>query len=325
MKRRILGKSGLDISEIGLGCWQFGGDFGPIEDERALATLASAREAGVNFFDTADVYGAGRSERLVGRSNAGLPDVVIATKVGRTPDLYPSAYGHDGVRAHLLASIERLGVQTLDLVQLHCVPRDVLEDGEIFETMNRLQAEGLCRAWGASVETIDEARLCLGEPGLASLQIIFNIFRQDAAWSLFEDAKAADVGIIVRLPLASGLLSGRYKGDERFAETDHRQYNRKGEAFSVGETFSGIPFEIGAQLARELSEHLPEGWNHADLALRWILDHDAVTTVIPGASRPEQARANARASTLPSLSDETHEALKTFYLSRVRDHIACPI
>jgi len=326
MHNRILGKSGLSVSEIGLGCWQFGGDFGAIEDERALATLKAASEAGVTFFDTADVYGGGRSETLVGRYAAETGTrPIVATKVGRSAELYPDGYRYEAIRDHLRASAERLGVDRLDLIQLHCVPTAVLRDGAAFDTMNRLQSEGLCRHWGASVETIEEAEICLAQENLASLQMIFNVFRQDAAWSLFAKAEAADVGIIVRLPLASGLLTGKFTAETTFEPTDHRNYNRDGQAFSVGETFSGIVFSTGVALADGLRPFVPEGWSLADFSLRWILDHPAVSTVIAGCSRPAQVEANARASALPPLPDDVHAALRDYYLEKVRPAVRCPI
>ena len=322
MKNRMLGKSGLSVSEIGMGCWQLGGDFGPMDDDRATATLAAARAAGITFFDTADVYGGGRSEERIGRFIDGRHDgVVVGTKVGRTADLYPDNYRLEDVRRHLRESAKRLGKARLDLVQLHCVPPRELETGEIFETMEKLRAEGLCRAWGASVETIDEAMLCLDHPGLTSLQIIFSLFRQDPKSLLFSAAERANVGIIVRLPLASGLLGGKLKHGDSFPESDHRHYNRDGAAFSVGETFSGLEFDKGVALADRLKTTVPEGMSLADMALRWILDHSAVTTVIAGCSKPEQASRNARVSELPPLSPALHEMLARFYDEQVRDLI----
>lgn len=326
MKIRVLGKSGLKVSEIGLGCWQFGGDFGPIDQERAMGTLDAATNAGVTFFDTADVYGAGVSESFVGKHIASdIGDVVVATKVGRTDTLYPDNYDYDGIRAHLLASAERLGVKSLDLIQLHCVPPAELERGEVFNVLNRLQDEGVCKSWGASVETIAEAKICLKQENLASLQIIFNLFRQDAAWELLPLAEAANVGIIVRLPLASGMLSGKFGANTKFAETDHRNYNKDGAAFSVGETFSGIEFSKGLVLVEALQEFVPEGMSLVDLSLRWLLDFPAVSSVIAGCSKPEQVIDNARVSDLPPLGAEAHKALREFYETCVREHIRCPI
>ncbi|WMT87367.1 aldo/keto reductase [Pelagibacterium sp. 26DY04] len=321
MKMRRLGKTGLWVSEIGLGCWQLGGDFGPIEDTEASTILANAARLGVNFWDTADVYGNGLSEHRIGTFYGKPEDLVVATKVGRSSALYPDKYTKGGIKDSLEESARRLLVDTIDLAQLHCVPRDVLEAGEIFSWMDELQAEGLVKNWGASVETIEEAEICLEQDGLSTLQIIFNLFRQDAADGLLEKAKQRDVGIIVRLPLASGLLSGKYTRETEFSPTDHRSYNRDGQAFSVGETFGGIPFETGVDLADQLRGFVPEGQRMSLFALRWILDHDAVSTIITGVSNPEQIGVNAEASDLPELSSEVHAQLTEFYRGKVRPHI----
>lgn len=326
MKNRLLGKSGLEVSEIGLGCWQFGGDFGAMDDARALATLSAATAAGVNFFDTADVYGGGHSETLIGQyGEDSSAHPTVATKVGRSADLFPGNYTYEDVRRHLLESAQRLRTDSLDLIQLHCVPLEVLRDGAIFDVMNQLASEGLCRHWGASVETLEEARICLDQENLTSLQIIFNVFRQDAVWELFELARAANVGIMARLPLASGLLTGKFTADTVFEPSDHRNYNRDGAAFSVGETFSGIPLATGVDLAAGLKQFVPEGWSLADFSLRWILDHPAVSSVIAGCSRPAQVEANARVADLPPLSEDAHATLKDFYLQQVRPAIRCPV
>lgn len=321
MRLRRLGKTGFQVSEIGLGTWQLGGDFGPVEDHDASTILANASRLGVNFWDTADVYGNGLSEHRIGTFYGKPEDVVVATKVGRSSALYPDKYTKGGIRESLEDSARRLCIETIDLAQLHCVPRDVLEDGQIFGWMDELQSEGLIRNWGASVETIAEAEICLAQPGLSTLQIIFNIFRQDAADSLLDRARDADVGIIVRLPLASGLLSGKYTADTEFSPSDHRNYNRNGDAFSVGETFGGIPFETGVELADSLRGYVPESTRMSLFALRWILDHEAVSTIIAGVSRPDQIAVNAEASDMPNLPPETHEALTTYYAEKVRPHI----
>ena len=253
MKTRRLGKTGFEVSEIGLGTWQLGGDFGPVEDNDASAILSNAARLGVNFWDTADVYGNGLSEHRIGTFYGKPNGLVVATKVGRSSHLYPDKYTKGGLRESLEDSARRLCVDQIDLAQLHCVPKDVLANGEIFEWLEEIKAEGLIKHWGASVETIAEARICLGHPGLATLQIIFNIFRQDAAKGLLDEAGEKDVGVIVRLPLASGLLSGKYSRDTEFSPSDHRSYNRDGQAFSVGETFGGIPFETGVELAEQLA------------------------------------------------------------------------
>jgi aryl-alcohol dehydrogenase-like predicted oxidoreductase len=321
MKMRRLGKTGLWVSEIGLGCWQLGGDFGPMEDTEASTILANASRLGVNFWDTADVYGNGLSEHRIGTFYGKPEDLVVATKVGRSASLYPDKYTKGGIKDSLEESARRLLVETIDLAQLHCVPREVLEAGEIFTWMNEIQAEGLISNWGASVETIAEAEICLEQEGLSTLQIIFNIFRQDAADGLLEKARDKDVGIIVRLPLASGLLSGKYSAQTEVSPSDHRSYNREGQAFSVGETFGGIPFEKGVELAGQLRGFVPEGQRMSLFALRWILDHDAVSTVITGVSRPEQIGVNAEASDMAELSPQVHAQLSEFYRDTVRRHI----
>lgn len=323
MKTRQLGNTGQRVSEIGLGCWQLGGsDWGALDDQNALEILNAAADEGVNFFDTADVYGGGRSETLVGRflsERAG--EFFVATKLGRMPDLYPDQYTEDGVRAATEASLRRLGVETLDLTQLHCVPPEVMKRGEIFEWLRALRDEGKIRAFGASVETVEEADLCLGVEDLCSVQVIFNLFRQQVADAFFDRASKSGIGVIVRLPLASGLLAGKMSANQKFPDNDHRNYNRDGDAFNVGETFAGLPFDKGVALADELKSILPEGMTLADMSQRWILDHEAVSTVITGASKSAQASANAAVSELPPLSAGLHDELEEFFKARVIDHI----
>jgi aryl-alcohol dehydrogenase-like predicted oxidoreductase len=320
MKQRRLGKTGYQVSEIGLGCWQLGGGFGPVGDETANAILDAADAAGVNFWDTADVYGGGLSESRIG-AHAKNAQVRVATKLGRGGGMFPNNYSFEGVRASLEGSARRLGVATLDLAQLHCVPTAVLREGSIFGWMDRLQAEGLVRHWGASVETIEEGLLCLEQPGLATLQIIFNVLRQDAAEQLLPKAAERDVGIIVRLPLASGLLSGKFSRDTQFEATDHRNFNRDGEAFSVGETFSGIPYERGLELVQELKGLAPESMPLSQFALRWILDHPQVSTIIAGVSKPEQLADNVAASEQRSLFPALNTRLKEWYEKDVKPAI----
>ncbi len=320
MKTRRLGKTGYEISEIGLGCWQLGGDFGPLGEETAKGILDAALGAGITFWDTADVYGGGLSESRIGAHGKGA-DVVVATKLGRSGALYPNQYSRDGLRQSILGSAQRLGVSTLDLVQLHCVPGEVLRDGAIFGWMDELRAEGLIRHWGASVETIEEGLLCLDQPGCATLQIIFNLLRQDAADELLPNAADKDVGIIVRLPLASGLLSGKFSKDSVFEPSDHRNYNRDGAAFSVGETFSGIEFERGVELVQELKGLAPEGMPMSRFALRWILDHPQVSTVIAGVSKPEQIADNVAASEARSLFPALRTQLGEWYRTEVKPEI----
>jgi aryl-alcohol dehydrogenase-like predicted oxidoreductase len=326
MKTRLLGKSGMVVSEIGLGCWQLGGDFGPVSDATADAILTAADRAGITFWDTADVYGAGRSEsRIAAYLGAGRSDIRVATKVGRDPSLYPDSYTRGRLRRNIEGSLQRLRVEVLDLVQLHCVPPAALEAGELFGWLDELQDEGLIRAYGASVETLDEALVAAVHPRLASLQIIFNLFRQDAIDRLFPVARANDVGIIVRLPLASGVLTGKMRAGQAFAPSDHRHYNRHGEAFSQGETFSGIPFEKALSLTDSLRGLLPDGMSLAQMAVRWILDHPEVSTVIAGASRPQQVTENAAVSELAALPKELHTSLAAFYRDRVAPAIVVPV
>lgn len=320
MQHRRLGKTGYSVSEIGLGTWQLGESFGPVDDATARGILETATRLGVDFWDTADVYGDGESESRIG----GFPKaagVHVATKVGRSGRLFPDKYSRTLVRESIEGSIRRLGVEALDLVQLHCVPQKVLEDGAIFTWLEDLKTEGLIRHWGASVETIGQGLLCMRHEGCASLQIIFNIFRQDAAEKLLPEAEAKDVGIIVRLPLASGLLSGKFGKTQQFAPTDHRNFNRDGAKFSVGETFSGLPFEKGVELTEALKAMVPEGWPMTHLALRWILDHEAVSTIIAGVTRPHQLEDNVAAAARAPLSPELHARLAEWYRSAVRPHV----
>lgn len=315
------------VSEIGLGCWQLGGaDWGAVDDDAAIAILRAAADAGITFFDTADVYGGGRSESLIGRFHRENPalDLVVATKLGRTAALYPDRYTEASVRSATEDSLRRLGVDALDLTQLHCVPPEILRQGEIFEWLRRLRAEGKIRAFGASVESVDEGLLCLEQPGLASLQVIFNIFRQKPAEDLLPRAQARGVAVIVRLPLASGVLAGRFTTETSFAPTDHRHYNRDGAAFNVGETFAGLPFAKAVALADALKPLVPAGQTLSELAQRWILDHPAVTTVITGASRIGQVAQNSAVSALPQLPAELHARLGDFYRTEVRQHIRGP-
>jgi aryl-alcohol dehydrogenase-like predicted oxidoreductase len=314
------------VSEIGLGCWQLGSaDWGDVDDQAAEQILSEALTQGVTFWDTADVYGPGLSESRIGRFLAKVPAEkrpFLATKLGRFSEPgWPTNFTYDAMRRHTEASLSRLQINKVDLTQLHCIPAEVMREGQVFENLRRLQSEGLIGAFGASVETVEEALECLEVPGLASLQIIFNVFRQKPIDELFGRAKARGVALIVRLPLASGLLSGRMTTQTTFAANDHRTYNRDGQAFNVGETFAGLPFADGVALVDELRGLLErDGASSvplAQLALRYCLDFDAVTTVIPGASSVKQVQSNARAADLPRLSDQTHSSLRSFYESKV--------
>lgn len=330
MNTRLFGKTGRNVSEIGLGTWQLGANWGDVTDEVALETLRGAWEAGVSFFDTADVYGDGRSERLIGRflkETAGVKpgELFIATKLGRRGDPgWPGNFTRAAVRRHTEDSLARLGVEALDLTQFHCVPPEELKRGELFGWMEELKSEGKIKAYGASVEAMDEALWCVEQQGCAALQIIFNVFRQKPITTLFDAAKKKNVALIVRLPLASGLLAGKMSAATTFDASDHRNFNRDGQQFNVGETFAGLPFGKGVELADKLKAFVPAGWTMADWALRWILDFEAVSVIIPGAKNPAQATGNTRAAKLPKLSAEQHAQLAEFYTREVAAWIRGP-
>jgi aryl-alcohol dehydrogenase-like predicted oxidoreductase len=326
MNYRSFGKDEVSLSEVGLGAWQLGSDWGEISNDRANAILSESAESGITFFDTADVYGPEISELRIGRFlKQQTKRFFIATKLGRFPDPgWPDNFSLDAFRQHTQASLRRLGLEVLDLTQLHCIPTDMLMQGDVFEWLRTLKQEGLILRLGASVESMDEALYCLEQEGISSLQIIFNIFRQKPIHTLFAKAKEKGVAIIVRLPLASGLLSGKFEAGTAFPEQDHRHYNRDGQAFNVGETFAGLPFERGVMLADKLKPWVPEGMTMAQMALRWILDFDAVSVVIPGATAIQHVRDNAAASDLPPLSQELHRTLRDFYQNEVEQHIRGP-
>jgi aryl-alcohol dehydrogenase-like predicted oxidoreductase len=319
MNKRVLGKTGTTVSEIGFGAWQIGGDWGDVDERDALATLHAAADAGVTFFDTADVYGDGRSERLVGRLLAERPGEAlhVATKMGRRAEQEVENYSPENFRAWNDRSRENLGLDTLPLVQLHSPPTDLYYSPEVFEDLEAMIAEGRIAAYGVSVERVEEALKAIEYPGVSTVQIIFNPFRQRPASLFFAEAARRGVGVIVRVPLASGLLSGKYTRETTFAADDHRTFNRDGSAFDVGETFAGVPFEVGLDAVEELRPLVPEGATLAQLALRWTLMHDAVSTVIPGARSGEQARGNAAASDLPALEDAVMERIAAVYAERI--------
>lgn len=325
MEQRILGRTGRRVGVVGLGAWQLGADWGDVAEDDAMAVLHAAVDAGVTFIDTADVYGDGRSERLVGRllrerPHAGL---TVATKMGRRADPHvPAAYTLDAFRAWNDRSRANLGVETLDLVQLHTPPSAVYDDDAVFDALDTLVDEGGIAAYGVSVETVDEALLAVERPGVATVQIILNAFRQKPLDQVVPAAQAAGVGIIARVPLASGLLSGRYDESTTFAPNDHRSFNRHGESFDVGETFAGVPYEIGVRAAREIATLTPEGMTTAQLALAWIIQVAPNAVVIPGASRPEQARANVAAAEVGPLDPSVLEAVRRVYDERIRMLVA---
>jgi len=323
MRSRRLGKTNYEVSEIGFGAWAIGGDWGETDDGESLAAMEAAVDAGVTFFDTADVYGDGRSERLVARLLRERPEkLVVATKFGRrAPQQEVVYYSYENLRGWLERSLTNLGVDAAELVQLHCPPWDAYYTPSVFEACDRLVDEGLMRAYGVSVERIEEALKAIEYPGVTTVQIIFNIFRQRPAELFFEQARLRDVGVIVRVPLASGLLTGKLGRDTVFAADDHRTYNRHGERFDVGETFAGVDYEVGLEAVEELRALVPEGATLAQLALRWILGFEAVSTIIPGAKTAEQARANAAASDLPALSGDALRKIADLYRERIAPQV----
>jgi aryl-alcohol dehydrogenase-like predicted oxidoreductase len=342
MERRVLGRTGREVSVIGLGTWQLGADWGTVDDADALAVLRAAVESGVTFFDTADVYGDGRSERIIGRflaSNAGR-GVFVATKMGRRVAQLPSAYTLAHFREWTDRSRVNLGVDRLDMVQLHCSPTPVYSTDAVYDALDTLVSEERIAAYGVSVETSAEALTALSRPGVASVQIILNAFRRKPLDAVLPAARAAGVGIIARVPLASGLLSGRYTLDTVFGADDHRSYNRHGEAFDVGETFSGVDYAAGVEAAGEFGAIVaapgafaggaggvggagkgPAQVSTAQAALRWVIQQPGVTTVIPGARSPEQARQNAAAGSLPPLSQDALDTIAALYDSHFRAQI----
>lgn len=323
MQYRTLGKTGFRVSTISFGAWALGGDWGPVDDAESLAALRKAVDVGINFFDTADVYGDGRSERLVGQLRREVGDSIrIATKAGRRLQPHTAdGYTYENLRGFVERSLSNLGVEALDLLQLHCPPTDVYYRPETFDALDRLVREGKILHYGVSVERPEEGLKAIEYPGVASVQIIYNLFRQRPAELFFREAEKRNVGILARVPLASGLLSGAMRRDRAFSPEDHRNYNRHGEAFDRGETFSGVDFELGLSVAEEMRAHLPAGWTLAELALRWILMDPAVTCAIPGAKRPAQVEQNARAADLPELPKETLTALRDIYDARLRQHV----
>lgn len=313
------------VSEVGLGTWQLGSaDWGVVNDEEAFALLHEFVNKGGNFIDTADVYGMGISEQVIGRFLKTIDqEIFVATKLGRRGDGtngWPQNFTYDAMRRHVEDSLSHLDQQQLFLEQLHCISTEEMRSGKVFDHLRKLQDEQLIRYWGASVETSEEALLCLEQEGIASLQIIFNLFRQHVAEEVFDKAKEKDVAIIVRVPLASGLLSGKFNEQTTFAQNDHRNYNANGEAFNAGETFSGVAFQEGVRLSKEIAALLPDE-RTAQWAIRWILDHPQVTTVIPGATKLSQVQSNTEASSLHPLSKETHQQLRSLYEGKIRKAI----
>ncbi len=324
MNYRALGRTGWEVSEVSFGAWAIGGAWGTVDDDVSLAALHKALDSGVNFIDTADVYGDGRSEKLIGQvlRERRREQIYVATKAGRR--LVPhvaDGYNRENLTAFVERSLRNLGVDTLDLVQLHCPPIDIYYRPEVFGVMDDLVAQGKLRHYGVSVEKVEEAMKAIEYPNVKTVQLIFNMFRHRPAELLFSQARKRRIGILARVPLASGMLTGKMKASTAFEEDDHRSYNRSGEAFDVGETFSGVPYDVGLAAVEELRVLLPEGVSMAQLALRWILMFDAVTCAIPGAKTPAQAADNAAASDLPPLDDDTMAAVRDLYDRLIRPHV----
>jgi len=320
MRYHTLGKTGWKVSAISFGAWAIGGTWGPVEDKESLAALHRAVDLGVNFFDTADVYGDGRSERLLAQLRKERKEpIIIATKVGRRLDPHiASEYNRENLTAFTERSLMNLNTDALDLVQLHCPPTEVFYMPEVFGILDDLVKAGKIRYYGVSVEKVEEALKAIEYPGVTSVQIIFNMFRQRPADLFFAEAKRRQVGILARLPLSSGMLAGKMSRQTTFTAEDHRRFNRHGEAFDRGETFSGVDYDTGLQAVEELRPLVPPGMSMAQMAMRWILMFDAVTCAIPGAKRPNQVEENVKAADLPPLDDETMAKVRQIYSKRIQ-------
>ena len=321
METREIKRLDRSVSVVGLGTWQLGADWGDVSEDAADSVLETAVDAGVTFFDTADVYGDGRSETFCGRLHERHPEVFVATKMGRRVAQETINYNGDNFLAWNDRSRENLGMETLDLVQLHCPPDGVYENDAVFDALDDMVSDGRIAAYGVSVETVAQALSAIARPHVASVQIILNCFRLKPLDEVLPAARKAGVGIIARVPLASGLLSGRYDENTTFDASDHRNFNRAGAAFDVGETFSGVPFEVGIQAARELSELVDDDSTLAQFALRWIIDQPGVSTVIPGARNPEQVSQNVAAAALPPLRAAQLDGVRDVYDRLIREHV----
>jgi aryl-alcohol dehydrogenase-like predicted oxidoreductase len=324
MQYRVLGRTAFSVSTISFGAWAIGGSWGTVDDEESMRALHAAVDAGVNFIDTADVYGDGRSERLVARLRRERPGetLYVATKAGRRlPQQTVEGYSRDNLVSWIDRSLRNLEVEAIDLLQLHCPPSPVFGDPAVYSVLDDLVRAGKLRHYGVSVERVDEALAAIRHPGVKTVQIIFNMFRMKPAERFFPEALERRVGVLARVPLASGLLTGKLTAATEFAADDHRAFNRQGEAFDKGETFSGVPYDVGLAAVEELRALQPSGVTLAQLALRWTLMFDAVTCAIPGARTPEQARANAAAADLPPLDERTMAAVRRVYDERIRPHV----
>jgi aryl-alcohol dehydrogenase-like predicted oxidoreductase len=323
MQYRELGRTGWNVSTVSFGAWAIGAAWGSVDDRDSLAALHRAVDLGVNFIDTADVYGDGHSERLVAQLRRdGNEKIYIATKAGRRLQPHTTeGYNRQNLTAFVDRSLKNLDTETIDLLQLHCPPNDVYYRPEVFEVLEDMVSAGKLRYYGVSVKSPEEGLKAMDYPNLQSVQIIFNMFRHRPAELFFAEARRRRVGILARVPLASGMLTGKMRRDTTFEKTDHREFNRHGEVFDVGETFSGVDYETGLQAVDELRALCPPGWTMTQFALRWILMHDAVTCAIPGAKRPDQVDDNCAASDLPPLSAETMEAVRRIYNGSIRAQV----
>lgn len=326
MKYRNIGKTDLNVSELSFGTWAIGGDWGSNDDSESLRALGYAMDEGVNFFDTADVYGGGHSEELLAKATKGKgSDIMIATKFCRAGDIHePVTYSEERVTAYCEASLQRLERETIDLYQIHCPPIEILRDGGVFEVLDKLKAQGKIRHYGVSVETVEEGLLCLENPNVSSLQVIFNLFRQKPLEELFPKAAEQGVGFLARVPLASGLLTGKFTKDADFEEGDHRNFNRDGQAFNVGETFAGLAFNKGVDLSNELKWIAEGRGNMAQASLKWILEHDAISSVIPGFKNVRQVEDNLNALYAKAYSAEELDRIAQFYQEEVAGAIRGP-
>ncbi len=319
MNYRTLGRTGWKISEVSFGAWAIGGSWGEVNDAESMAALHQAIDSGVNFIDTADVYGNGRSERLIAQLRAERSEkIMVATKAGRKlPAQRVDGYSRENLTAWIGESLRNLKAETLDLVQLHCPPTDLYYHPEVFAILDDLQRAGKIQHYGVSVERVEEALKAIDFPNVKTVQIIFNCFRQRPAELLFPQAIAKQVGILARVPLASGLLTGKFDRNTKFSAEDHRQFNRKGEAFDVGETFSGVDYEAALHAVEKLRPLIPPSASMAQFALKWILMHPAITCAIPGGKNPQQVADNCRASDLPQLTPETMDQVSRIYTSSI--------
>ncbi|MCA9882528.1 MAG: aldo/keto reductase [Anaerolineae bacterium] len=323
MEYRRLGSTGYNVSTISFGAWAIGGSWGSVDDDESLRALHTAIDHGVNFIDTADVYGDGRSERLISQVlKERSEEIIVATKAGRRLNPHVAdGYNRENLTAFIERSLKNLDVDALDIVQLHCPPTEVYYMPEVFGVLDDLKQQGKIKHYGVSVEKVEEALKAILYPGVETVQIIFNMFRLRPSELFFDMAKKHDIGILARVPLASGLLTGKMTRRTEFADDDHRKYNRHGEAFDKGETFSGLDYNTGLDAVEEIKKLVPENVSMAQFALRWILMFDAVTCAIPGAKNPKQASDNADAADLPLLSDETMQRIEAIYNQYAREQV----